>query len=128
MSGASEPVVKDEQTQLPVPSAWRPTLSKIVEAFVQRDYSLQRGVDGVAAIPKSTADHIERYIADYGETLAELPEEAWETSVTLWMRTFWDVFVDLFTDESGASDLVLSVRVFEDGDGYRFEVDSVHVP
>ena len=128
MSGANEPVVKDERAQLPVPSAWRPTLSKIVDAFVQRDYSLQRGVDGVAAIPKSKADHIEQYIADYGETLAGLPEEAWETSVTLWMRTFWDVFVDLFSDESGASDLVLSVRVFEDGDGYRFEVHSVHVP
>jgi hypothetical protein len=128
MSTGSEPAIKDERAQLPVPSVWRPTLSKIVEAFVQRDYSLQRGVGGVAAVPKSTADQIELYIADYGETLVDLPEEAWKTSVSLWMRTYWDVFVDLFTDESGASDMVLSVRVFEDVDDYRFEVDSVHVP
>jgi hypothetical protein len=48
--------------------------------------------------------------------------------VCQWMETHWDLLVDLWTAESGRSDLVLAVRVFEcDGD-YRFEIDSVHVP
>lgn len=42
--------------------------------------------------------------------------------------TYWDVLVDVFTVEEGRSDLVLFARVFERGDGYRFEIASVHVP
>lgn len=129
MTVASEPVVKDEHAQRPVASAWRPTLSKIVEAFAHKDYSLAKsailGVDGVTY---EKAQQIERYITDYGETLIELPEEAWRSSVSQWMGTHWEVLVDLFTKESGESDLVLSMFVFEAEGGYRYEVDSVHVP
>ena len=73
------------------------------------------------------ADRIARYIAGYGESLVELPEQAWSTSVAHWMDGHWDVLVDLFT-ASGECDLVLSVRVFETAGGYRYEVDAVHVP
>jgi hypothetical protein len=44
------------------------------------------------------------------------------------MDGYWDIVVDLWTAESGKSDLILSVRVFEEGDGYRFDVDGVFVP
>jgi hypothetical protein len=44
------------------------------------------------------------------------------------MRGYWDVLVDLFTVEEGASDLVLAVGVYEKGSAYIFEVQSVHVP
>ncbi|HEY6081526.1 MAG TPA: hypothetical protein VIW29_22075 [Polyangiaceae bacterium] len=37
-----EPIVKDAHEQRPVGGAWRTTLSKIVEALVQEDYSLSR--------------------------------------------------------------------------------------
>jgi hypothetical protein len=30
--------------------------------------------------------------------------------------------------ESSPSDLVLHVQVFEEADGYRYELDSAHVP
>ena len=44
------------------------------------------------------------------------------------MESHWGVLVDLWTKESGKSDLVLGLRVFEEGGAIRFEVDSVHVP
>jgi len=44
------------------------------------------------------------------------------------MGSYWDAIVDLWTAESGKSDLVLTVRVFEEGDGSRFEVNGVYVP
>ena len=36
--------------------------------------------------------------------------------------------VDLYTEEEDASDLVLHVRVAEEGEGYAFEVHLVYVP
>lgn len=68
------------------------------------------------------------YFADYGETLIELPDDAWNTSVSQWMGDHWQVLVDLWTVELGASDVVMNVRVFEIDGGFRAEIDSVHVP
>jgi hypothetical protein len=75
--------VKDESHGLPIPSAWRPVFREIVGAFVQRDYRLSAGVLGVAPVTNDTAAHIEKYIGDYGETLVELPEETWDSSVCI---------------------------------------------
>jgi hypothetical protein len=44
------------------------------------------------------------------------------------MRTYWDVLVDLWTVESGRSDLALILRVYESEEEFRFEIESVHVP
>ncbi|AKU94643.1 hypothetical protein AKJ09_01307 [Labilithrix luteola] len=44
------------------------------------------------------------------------------------MGTYWQVLIDLWTIESGASDLVLDAWVFETEDGFRFEINSVYVP
>lgn len=69
-----------------------------------------------------------RNVDAYGARLASLPEEAWNTSVCQWMVGYWDVLVDLFTIDEGLSDLVLAVRVYEDGVGYSFKIQSVYVP
>ncbi len=127
-SGTQEPALKDENAAHQVASAWRPTLREIVRAFVQEDYGLEGGVPFVTPISAANVDQMKEYIADYGETLTELPEGAWRSSVSQWMGTHWDVLVDLWTVESGESDMVLSVRVFEAGSGFRIEVDSVYVP
>jgi hypothetical protein len=44
------------------------------------------------------------------------------------MGTRWDVLIDLWTVESGRSDLVLDARVFEVPSGYRYEIHLVYVP
>jgi hypothetical protein len=103
-------------------------LCEIVLAFVEGDFSLSRGLPRVRLRSPATARHIREYIADYGEALVALPEDTWRTSEALWMGSFWDVFVDLWTVSEGRSDMVLSVRVLEMEGGYEFEVHAVYVP
>ncbi|WP_458296166.1 DUF7668 domain-containing protein [Stenotrophomonas maltophilia] len=45
-----------------------------------------------------------------------------------WCGDFWNVLVDLYTEEGGRGDLVLQAHVYEVGDGYRYEVVLVNEP
>jgi hypothetical protein len=81
--------VKDEDEQRPIPTTWRPVFCEIVRALVNKDYRLSAGIPGVAPVSASTAKQIEAYIKDYGETLVELPEKTWASSVCLWMGKDW---------------------------------------
>jgi hypothetical protein len=121
-------VSKDENGQRPIPSSWRSTLFDIAEALREGDFGLARGIAEVRPISSQNAMRIALNIKSYGARLTSLPEETWETSACQWMREYWDVLVDLFTVEEGASDLALAVRVREQGPGYSFELQSVHVP
>lgn len=122
------PATKDLSRQTAIPAEWRETLKAIVDAFVEQDYRLARGISGTAQLNDELAHLIAANIADYGMHLIYLPAQSWNTSACQWMGTYWDLFVDLFTEEEGASDLALSVRVREGPDGYVFQVKSVYVP
>jgi len=125
----AEPVSKDEHRQTPVPTVWRNTLTQIVSAFARGDYTLTRGIDGVLPVSNELALNIANNIRGYGcGELTELPDGAWRTSVCHWMDGFWDVLVDLYTIEEGASDLVLAVRVREEISRYSFDIRLVYVP
>jgi hypothetical protein len=125
MKRKSDPI-KDDETAHPIAHAWRATFRAIVNAFAAGDYT--REIQGVNPIRPATTNQIQKYVAHYGEKIAELPDETWSTSVSQWMGTHWDVLVDLWTVESEQSDLVLFARVFEIEGGFRIEIDSVHVP
>lgn len=112
----------------PVPTAWRKPLAEVVEAFRNGDFILQSGVPGVDPISQKDADSIKGNIEAYGAELSELPEKAWDTSISRWTGDNWEVLVDLFTVDEGLSDLVMFARVSESGGDYRIEVESVHVP
>jgi hypothetical protein len=120
--------VKDEDEQRPIPTAWRPVFREIVKAFVHHDYRLGGGVPGVAPVSAKTAKQIEAYIQDYGETLVELPEKTWASSVCIWMGRRWDVLIDLWTKGEGRSDLVLGARVTESKAGLVVRIEMVYVP
>jgi hypothetical protein len=120
--------VKDPDAAHPIPDGWRPTLAAIVGALVHGDFGLSDPIAGVAPIPPDLADRMRRYVADYGATLVQLPEESWQTSCCQWMTTHWDALVDLWTAEEGRSDLVLFLRVLDTAEGPSFSVDSLHVP
>ncbi len=121
-------ILKDENEERPIPTLWRNTLAEIVEAFKNGDFKLECGVAGVQPISDEEATRIAGNIDAYGNQLTSLPDDSWRTSVHRWMREYWEVLVDLFTVDEGESDLVMFVRVYEDGSAYRFEVQSVHVP
>lgn len=120
--------VKDEEGAHPVAVVWRETLRDVVNALAEGDWDLSRGIASVAMPSRESAEQMRAYVEDYGEALAPLPEEAWDTSVAQWMRTHWEVLLDLHTLVAGRSDLVLHLRVFEAENGFRFELDSLHVP
>ena len=120
--------LKDPSHEHPIADDWRPTIREIVRAFAEGDYELARGVRAVTPPSTAKAERMREYVADYGETLTELPDETWKSSVTQWMAVRWDAMVDLWTVESGRSDLALYFRVFEVEDGFRFEIASLHVP
>ena len=123
------PIAKDAEGEGPIPSAWRPALAHIVDAFVRHDYRLSDGVPGVAPVSEETAAQIERYIKNYGATLLQLPKESWDTSVCIWMGDRWDALVDLWTaEEEGSSDLVMQVHISEISGGYVMTVYMVYVP
>lgn len=120
--------IKDPYREHPVASAWRSTVSEIVRAFVGGDFGLAAGVAHVDPVTAEKAEHMRRYVAHYGETLIELPLDTWSTSVAQWYRSHWTVLVDLWTLESGRSDMVLDANVFEDAAGFRIAIHLVYVP
>jgi hypothetical protein len=121
-------VTIDAHNEGPIPSAWRPVLKSIVDAFARGDYELKDGPSGVAPISEETAAQVREYIEDYGAKLIELPPQSWDTSVCIWMGDRWDALVDLWTEDEGRSDLVLQVDVSEADSGYVVAIFMVHVP
>lgn len=122
------PVVKDASKQGPIPSVWRPVFQDIVKAFVRGDFKVSTGVPGVSLVRDNVADQIESYIKDYGETLVELPDETWESSVCIWTGERWDTIVDLWTAREGRSDLILQTLVREAAGGFSYDICLVYVP
>ncbi|MDN3647277.1 hypothetical protein QWY75_13785 [Pontixanthobacter aestiaquae] len=120
-------VEKDGSSELPIPLVWRSDLAKIVEYLISKDSSVIDSLD-FAPISKKNFAYIDQTIDLYGCTLVSLPDESWHTSFYRWMNGFWELWIDLFSLEEGASDLVLVVKVFESDDSYRFEFQSLHVP
>jgi hypothetical protein len=114
--------------ELPVPSVWRPVFREIVQAFVEGDFTLSRGIAGVKPPSRANAEFFAHSVEAYGATLACLSDESWQTSIYVRDGDYWQVLVDLITVEEGRSDLVLFTRVYERGDGYAFEPWSLHVP
>lgn len=119
--------VKDPEKAHPIASAWRPTIRELVSSFVRGDFAPE-GIRGLEAIDSRNAERMKRSVEDYGETLAELSDDTWRTSVAQWMGPHWEIVVDLWTLESGRSDLIVSAFVFEDGDEFRIENISIYVP
>lgn len=122
------PAVKDASRQRPIPSAWRPVFRDIVKAFVHGDYKISAGVPGVLPVRDNVAEQIKAYLKDYGETLVELPDETWSSSVCIWTGERWDAIVDLWTLGEGRSDLVLQTLVRESEGGFSHDIRLVYVP
>lgn len=120
--------IKDLVNEHPIASHWRPIIKLAADAFAKNDYGLEKPVDGIQTIPIDIALANKDYVSDYGEVLINLPEETWETSCAQWMGDYWEIIVDLFTENEGRSDLVLNGRVFEDSVSMSLEIGLIYVP
>ena len=122
------PVTKDASRQGPIPSVWRPVFREIVKALARGDYKLSAGVPGVLPVRDNVAEQIRAYVQEYGETLVDLPDETWNSSVCIWTGQRWDTIVDLWTAREGRSDLILQTLVSESAEGFSFDIRLVYVP
>lgn len=120
-------VAKDDLGELPIPTDWRSTIVAIVQSLISEGCG-STPVPSVSPLSPERRARIAESVDSYRACLVELPEQSWDTSVCQWSGEYWDALIDLFTEEEGRSDLVLSLRVREQADGYSFEVMSVHVP
>jgi hypothetical protein len=127
-SAADVAVLKDGSKEKPIPTSWRPIFCRIFDSFAAHDYGLGNAPAEVSPVPKEAQEQIASYVLEYGATLTTLPEETWTSSVCIWYGGYWDVLVDLWTQEEGRSDMVLSCRVTEVPSGYRFDQLMVYVP
>jgi len=127
-SDAQIPAVKDDSKQGPIPQVWRPVFRAIVMAFMKGDFKLSAGVPGVSPVSDAVAGQIEACVNEYGETLTELPEETWTSSVCIWNGDRWDALIDLWTSAGGRSDLVMQAFVTESACGFDYEIHMVYVP
>jgi hypothetical protein len=116
-----------DDAEHPIPPEWRATLSQVIDACVEGDFGLQRGIEGVAPVDADTAQWIAQSVAAYGAPLAPLDAAVWETARCRWMDGYWELLVDLTTTAEPVSDLVLHARR-SDGDPPLFTIRSVHVP
>lgn len=108
-----------------MPTAWRPTLKMIADTFVAG--GIPSG-EGIREIDPESARINAVNIQNYGKTLGPLTDRAWETSVYIWMRSYWQALVDLSTSDNERSDLVLHVKIYEVGSSFQFESGLIYVP
>ena len=121
-------MLQKDDLEHPVPELWRSTFRQIVDAFVAGDFQLRDcPVQSVEPVELATAEHIASNIAAYGDRLVPLNDATWERSVYRWMDGHWQVLVDLTTRTEPVSDLTLHAKI-HNGNDYRLEIDSVHVP
>ena len=100
------PKSTEQDGQQPVPEAFRPSLEGIVRAFASGDYDSKQAVPNVEPIRSIVAQQAREFVEDFGETLVELPEQAWVLSSSTDERGSQEILVDLWTAESGSSDCV----------------------
>jgi len=121
-------VHRNSESELPIPEEWRGIIFDIVKSLVVGDFSLSKPIDGVRLVSEETAAQNKQYVSDFGEKLIDLPDETWKSSVYIWMESYWEAIVDLWSEREGRSDLVLNLKVYESEDSYSFEVGLVYVP
>lgn len=116
--------VQDDSEQ-PVPDAWREALKTIADAFVLGALPLG---PSIRTVDPETATINPANIAAYPDPIGPLHEASWTTSIHARADDHWQVLVDLSTVDGETSDLVLHVRVFEVEDGFKFEPGLIYVP
>jgi len=78
-----------------------------------------------------SAPEIARAISVYGRRLVVPPDDAFKLMDVVEVRNFkppqWSVNMPLWTEEEGRSDLSIGVTLISDGEGFKIELDDIHV-
>ena len=116
-------------SSIPVPTRFRPSISRVVARLAAGDYEGLRR-DGTQAHPDAD---LSMWIRDYGRdgaTLIPLPDEAWDSAEAFELDDepgTWQVVIDLWTEEEGRSDLSMEALVIDDETDPLVRVNDIHV-
>lgn len=121
-------VEKNMEDELPIPTLWRESLTKIANAFVMRNFPNSQINPDLGDWRKNILPINYGNIDDYPDELGPLKSTTWETSIYLWEETHWVVLLDLSDINGKTTDLVLHLEVKEQGDGFKFEPGLIYVP
>ena len=103
-------------------------MQAVVARFVEDDFELKYSLDGVKPPSQEVANQNRAYVKDYGEKLALLNDQVWESSRAQWMGEHWDFILDLCTQLEGVSDLALHGKAHPSPSSVKLEVGLIYVP
>ncbi len=110
-----------------VPEAFRDAIRDLVGALVRGDFD---ALDQDGRSGRVGGDGLRRAIGEYGQTLVDLPDEAFdltEAGSVAGRPDEWWIVVPMWTAEEGRSDLSLELAALPTQDAHRFEVTDLHV-
>lgn len=114
--------------ELPIPTAWRSDLKRIIDAITDDDFPDRTLIPVISDYDADILEINSSNIADYPDGIGPLEKVCWETSVYIWAEQHWDILIDL-TDNTGKnSDLVFHAKVREQNGIYKFEPGLIYVP
>lgn len=104
------------------------TIQRLMGHLVRGDYA---AVETLTAGQRLSADQIEHAIAEYGRRLVAPPSDISPRSIVETEASNpdrWSVYVDLWTEEEGRSDLTLELTLTESSrETYDVQIDNIHV-
>jgi hypothetical protein len=103
-------------------------VSVVLNLLAKEEYSqLERLTHGM----RLSSEQIKEVVTDYGRKLITAPDSAFELMSVIRVRDTeppqWSIAMPLWTQEEGRSDLSMELTVLEQEDGYKIELDNLHV-
>ena len=111
-----------------MPDQLHEAVSVIHNLLVRAEYAqLEKLTGGV----RLHAEEIKKAVIDYGRILITPPISAFELMDVIKVRNAeppkWTITMPLWTQEEGRSDLSMELTITEQKDGYKIELDDLHV-
>jgi hypothetical protein len=106
----------------------REPVARVLGLLAQKKYAeLARLTNEV----RLSAPAIAQAVADYGRTLVEPPDDAFNLLDAVQVRGAqpprWSITMPVWTKEEGRSDLSVELTVTDCGNGFSIELDDLHV-
>ena len=122
------PVEKDDESEKPIPTAWRSALKQLADKAVFGTEIKNQPDIKIEKIDSETASSHCYNIESYPDALGPLNKKSWETSIYIWDSACWRVLVDLTDTNGQITDLVLHASVKETDKGFLIEPGLIYVP
>ncbi len=120
--------IKDVDHERPIPAIWRQTILALGDCLKNNDYGFETAPKNVNRLDPASTKISKYQIEIYNCGNVTIDDLSWESSIYIWMGNQWELIIDLIDENGSLTDLVLKLVVKENGKGYIFLPDFIHVP